>query len=205
MDSSGAAYADDQLGGRWNSHQDQLQSGRLSRSFRGTQSISNLLGYEPANVTKSSTISDDHEEPHLVFAAQVSTERAAVDHYLKGLINDSEMEQIRSENENVLSRLLSAYVFEDHVRVRSFLEDHPSTPELLLEAAAFLRKSFGDGVILQLQIPPDEELPLTIYAVALWEGTLEDARSALNKFDDTWWTTNGHRASGRIVVDYQLV
>ena len=207
MHSSAAAYATDQLGSEWySSDRTQPGRGRVTHPSRSTQSISNLLGRDFTFGTESSITSNEPVEFFSSFAAaQDPTGIAEDDDYLKSLINDNEIEQIRSENVNVLSKLLSVYVFENSITVRSFLEDHPSTPDLLLEAVPFLRESFGDGVILQLQIPPDEELPLTIYAVALWEGTLEGARLALNKFDETWWTANGHRALGRIVVDYQLV
>lgn len=206
MDNSGAAYATDQLGGAWiSSDQERRSRGRISHPPRSTQSISSLLGRDLAFGIGSSSRSNDSVESFSSAAAQRSIRVVEDNDYLENLINDNEIQQIRSENEHVLSRLLSFYVFEDGARVRSFLEDHPSTPDLLLEAVPFLKGSFGDRAILQLQIPPDEELPLTIYAVALCEGTLEDARLALNKFDESWWAVNGHRALGKIVVDYQLV
>jgi hypothetical protein len=135
----------------------------------------------------------------------VSAGKAEDSEYLKNLITDSEIEQIRSENKNLVNRLLSVYVFEDATKIRSFLEDHPSVPDVLSEAAPFLIKSFGESAILQLQIPPDEDIPVAVYAVALWDGPLEDARAALRAFDQMWWTANSQKTSGRIVFDYQLV
>ena len=206
MDSSSAAYSNEQLGSIWLPSQVSRQSGRILPSSRSTRSIGNLTGHDHAYMTGNAASSGKPVELLSSFAtAQVSIGSAGVDDYLEGLLNDSEIEQIRSENKSILSSLLSLYVFEDETSVRSFLEDHPSVTNLLLEAVPFLRESFGDGVILQLQIPPDEDLPLTIYAVALWEGALEGARAALRKFDDAWWTANGHRALGRIVIDYQLI
>jgi hypothetical protein len=201
MASSGSAYANDKLRSGWNSSQNQGQSGRIFQIPISTQSISDLLGRNHTDVAPH----EPTESLTSFASAQDSIVTPGADVYLQSLINDNEIEQIRSSNEFVLSRLLSVYVFDDETKVRSFLEDHPSTTHLLLEAVPFLRNSFGDDVILQLQIPQDEDAPPTIYTVALWEGTLDEARIALKKFDDTWWTAISHRALGRIVIDYQLV
>jgi len=207
MDTSFAAYADDQLGTGWNfSNYDQRRSGRISLASRSGRSISHLMGGPHEYGTKSPAMLDDFVQVLSSFAeAQVSEGAAESDDYLDKLITDNEIEQIRSANEDLFGRLLSAYVFEDAPKVRAFLGDHPSVSDFLLEVLPFLRESFGNGVILQLQIPSDEDLPVTIYAVALWDGTLDDVRVALNRFDESWWTANGHKASGRVVVDYQLV
>jgi hypothetical protein len=207
MDSSAASYANDQLGNGWNSFiQLERPSNRIAHTSRSRRSISHLLGGTHIYGTESQSRPVDLAGILSSFSAdQASIRTAENDDYLKSLITDNEIEQIRSENQDLLNGLMSVYVFEVATKVLPFLEDHPSVPHFLLEAVPFLRKSFGDSVILQLQIPPDEDVPLTIYAVALWDGAVEDATAALRKFDDSWWTANGHRASGKIVIDYQLV
>ena len=206
MGSSGSAYVFDQLGGESSPRQFRVESIRFRNTSRVSQSISNLLGREHPDVAANSRISYEPGESLGALAmVQNSAELAEDADYFNRLIDDREIAKIRFENQSLLDRLLSVYVFEDSAKVRSFLEDHPSTSSLLLEAIPFLRASFGVEAILQLQIPIDEDPPLTIYAVALWDGTLEDARRALDKFDAIWWTANCHRASGRIVIDYQLV
>jgi hypothetical protein len=208
MDASSAAYANDQLGGSASNSADkrERQTERNLLASRSRRSISHFLGGTQLERTESSSgLSMFGDMISSSAETQAFTGTSESEHYLKDLITDNEIEQIRLGNENLLTKLVSVYVFEDATKVRSFLEDHPSVPDFLLEAVPSLRESFGDGAILQLQISPDEDVPLTIYAIALWNGTLDDARVALNKFDASWWTANGPKASGRVVVDYQLV
>ena len=207
MDGSSASYANDQLGNGWKSFtRVERQSNRIANTSRSRRSISHLLGGTHIYGTESQTrpvglagiLSSFNTD-------QVSKGTAESDDYLGSLITDNEIEQIRFQNQDLLNGLRSVYVFEDATKVLPFLEDHPSVPHFLLEAVPFLKRSFGDSAILQLQIPPDEDVPLTICAVALWDGTVEDAAAALKRFDDSWWNANGHKASGKIVIDYQLV
>lgn len=207
MDRSAASYANDQLGYCWDSLSvPGRMINRATHIARSKRSISHLLGGSQANGPENQNRSGFQDESLSSFGAtNNSTVAAKSDDYLKTLITDNEIAQIRSENESLLNKLLSQYVFEDGTKVRTFLEDHPSVPHFLFEALPFLKKSFGDNAILQLQIPPDEDGPFTIYAVAIWEDTVEAARNALKNFDDSWWIANGHKASGKVVVDYQLV
>jgi hypothetical protein len=201
----GATYTNDQEGSDW---EPSVQSGgssfRTSPDSRARRSISSILGGAHTFENQSSTTSDDFSNLLSSFGAGSGKEPSG-DEYLKRLLTDNEIERIRSDNESLTEKLLSVFVFEDAKTVRSFLGDHPSIPDFLIGAAPLLKKSFGDSAVLQLQIPLDDEIPTTIYAVALWDGTLESARAALKKFDDAWGTSNSHTASGRIVFDYQLV
>jgi hypothetical protein len=105
----------------------------------------------------------------------------------------------------LIDLLQKEYIFEDRSKVTSFLEDRPSLPQVLLEAVTHLKESFGTHAIFQLQLPLEEDLPVAIYAVALWKESLQEARTALQHFDDSWWRESSKRASGRIVFDYQLI
>lgn len=207
MNSSGAAYVNDQLGNGWIfSAQGLPHLGRFGPALGSKQSIFSLLGQDHiAGNENYVTSNETFELISSLAAVQVSAEPIETPDHLRSLINENEIRQIRSDNEGVLRALLNIFVFEKNTRVRSFLEDHPSVSDLLLEAAPFLSQSFGDNAVLQLQIPPDEDIPVTIYAEALWEGTLEEARAALKNFDEAWWIANSRRASGRVVIDYQLV
>lgn len=177
MEESGASYANDQLGSGWGSATlSERPFGRIAAASKSRRSISHLLGGAYVYGAESSTRSDDYAEMLSTFGAnRVSAGIVESDDYLKNLITDNDIDQIRSENRDLLDSLLSVYVFEDGSKVRSFLEDHPSVPDVLSEAAPFLKKSFGDATILQLQIPPDEDIPVAVYAVALWDGPRGDA------------------------------
>jgi len=207
MSSSSAAYSKDQEGTVWSpfaSTRD--QSGRVSLRIQSRPSISNLLGGPHAFGGQAPTKYDDCAEGLSSFGAtSLSPGRDEGDDYLQSLITDNEVEQIRIQGESALNRLQSTYVFEDPNKLSAFLEDYPSVSDLLLVAAPLLKLSFGEGTVLHLQIPPEEDVPVTVYAVALCDGTLEDARIALHRFDDLWITDANQKGSGRVVFDYQLV
>jgi len=90
-------------------------------------------------------------------------------------------------------------------QVMTFLNDHRTLPQLLLEAVPQLKMSFGSGAIFALRAPIDEAGARALYAVAMWPGKVTDARKALARFDDTWWLANLRRASGYLTFTYELV
>jgi hypothetical protein len=117
---------------------------------------------------------------------------------------ESQMVEFFQEHEGQLHLLRREYVFDPADGVRLFLRDHRALPEILVEAAIELRRCFGNGVVLLLQVLEDEGAPVTIYGIVLWKDSLDSARAALQNFDETWWISTSRRASGSIVFDYQL-
>jgi hypothetical protein len=97
-----------------------------------------------------------------------------------------------------------AYVFVEPSSIKAFLQEHRALPELLLDAIPWLKRSFGDSATIQLQLMAEEDEPSTLYALILWTDTLESAQEALSRFDETWWLSNCRRASGNLIVDYEL-
>jgi hypothetical protein len=100
--------------------------------------------------------------------------------------------------------LLKAYVFEEDLIVREFLAVHRSVPQLLLEAVPVLKNFFGEIAVLNLRVISDESGVGTIYGIVSWQDTAEAARSALRKFDESWWIAASEKASGRVMFDYLL-
>jgi hypothetical protein len=101
--------------------------------------------------------------------------------------------------------LLESYVFENSLRVESFLKDHRGIVGLLLESAPHIKQHFGSDVAVKLVVGLEEDGSRTLQALAVWPGVLRDAKAALGALDRDWWLENGQRGSGNIILDYELV
>jgi hypothetical protein len=88
--------------------------------------------------------------------------------------------------------------------VATFLQEHRTIPDLLLQAAPNLKKYFGDAA-LTLRAPVDEDGSQTVYAVVLWPGDVTEVRHALDQFDDNWWLANSGPDAGSLSFTYELV
>jgi hypothetical protein len=207
MSASNAAYAEQFAENDWNipslhSFQRADTSNRKTDSSFYNLVSTGIIGSQPFyNSEGLIKIESSNEADRPFFGAPVNEGYM----YINTTFADRETGQARSEQQQLLDRLQQGYIFGERSKIVSFLEDRPSLPQILLEALPHLAESFGPSTTLQLQLPVEEDVPVAIYAVALWRGTLEDARTALQHFDDSWWSNSSKRASGRIVFDYQLV
>jgi hypothetical protein len=206
MSASNAAYAEQFTGSNWdipahqslqratgNTQAERSVFSRVSTGIFGSEHFYNnesLIKIVSLNEAMKPAFGDPLSESYV---------------YVNTFVPNQGMEQTQWERGLLIDRIQKDYVLEDRVKVRSFLEDRPSLPQILLEAVAHLKESFGTNVTLQLQVPLEEEVPASIYAVVLWTGGLQEARAALQRFDDSWWRESSKKASGRIVFDYQLV
>jgi hypothetical protein len=109
-----------------------------------------------------------------------------------------------AEHENNLRELRRHFVLPPDSSVATFLTEHRSIPQILLEARNHLSASFGPETVFVLRTAIDEAGPPTLYAVAMWPGTLHDVRDALAKFDD-WWIPHSRQASEYLNFTYELV
>jgi hypothetical protein len=128
--------------------------------------------------TQPAAIFDDLEKQMLAFAA---------DH-------DATLEEVRKY-----------FVLPNDSSVATVLSAHRGLVRILLEAVAPLRACFGAEYIFNLRAPIDDSGSRTLYAVAMWPGTVRDARSALAKFDDDWWIAQSRQAAGYLTFTYELV
>jgi len=119
-------------------------------------------------------------------------------------VTSLENEQFALVRKREIEDLQKAYVFEEDRLVREFVGAHRSVPQLLLEAVPVLKSFFGDTAVLQLRVISDESGIGTIYGIVLWRDAAEAARSALRKFDESWWIVASEKASGRVMFDYLL-
>jgi hypothetical protein len=89
--------------------------------------------------------------------------------------------------------------------VSSFLTEHRTMSQLLIEAIPHLKECFGEDAIFGLRILVDEAGSRTLYAVVMWPGAVIDVRNALCRFDETWWLAHSRQAAGHLVFTYELV
>jgi hypothetical protein len=97
------------------------------------------------------------------------------------------------------------FILPNDPSVATFLAEHGSLPQVLLEAVNPLRACFGKSTVFGLRAPIDESGSRTLYAVAMWPGKVRDARNALAKFDDDWWIAQSRQAAGYLTFTYELV
>jgi hypothetical protein len=108
-------------------------------------------------------------------------------------------------HEATLTEVQKYFVLPNDSSVATFLTEHRSLSQVLLEAVAPLRACFGAQTVFFLKAPIDESGSRTLYAVARWPGKVSDARSALAKFDEDWWIAQSRQAAGYLTFTYELV
>ncbi len=109
------------------------------------------------------------------------------------------------EHEAAIEDVRREFMLPSDASVVTFLSEHRTIPQILLEAATFLKGSFGADTIFSLRAPVDESGSRTLYAVAIWSGSMQEVRTAIARFDDAWWVANARRASGYLNFTYELV
>jgi hypothetical protein len=138
---------------------------------------------------------------------QADTQRRTNWSYDHSMFKDMERQILFGETEfqDTLDMLKSRFIFSNAEAVKDFLKTHRGLAAVLLEAAPYMAKAFGEKTPLALEIMPEDGLPHTIYALAMWRGECARSRNALNNFDESWLMRNLKKAAGRIVFDYELI
>ena len=77
--------------------------------------------------------------------------------------------------------------------------------EPLLEARGPLASAFGEAAVKKLTLVEDDEGFVTLFCLVLAPGGLEEARRALNSFDESWWLARSHEAGGKLNFDFELI
>jgi len=112
---------------------------------------------------------------------------------------------IAADSEATFEEVRKHFVLPNDSSVATFLREHRSLPQILVEAVAPLKACFGMQTVFGLRAPIDEAGSRTLYAVAMWPGKARDARNALARFDDDWWIAQSRQASGYLTFTYELV
>jgi hypothetical protein len=177
-----------------NAYQDSQTSGNNSiqiRSFgANTRILSALRGLGPFS---------SNPVYHAALAGPTQEGIALLEDY------EREMLVFQAETEAVLNNVRRCFVMPQDSSVVTFLQDHKTIPQILLEAIDRLRASFGIDTLFALKVLTEEGGPRMLYGVAMWPGSVEDARRALANFDDTWWIAHSRQASGHLTFTYELV
>jgi hypothetical protein len=118
--------------------------------------------------------------------------------------HETRMTDFAAEHEAVLREIRKSYVFPPDASVTLFLTEHRSISQLLLEAVPHLDACFGQDAVFHLRAPIDESGFQTLYAVAIWPGSVGCVRDALAAFDH-WWTPQSGRARGHLTFTYELI
>jgi hypothetical protein len=109
------------------------------------------------------------------------------------------MEDFRDESQ----RLDEAYVIEQPVLTLRFIGENQLT-ETLLDAREHLAVAFGKNAIKTLSVRRDDEGFETLFCLVKLRGDAHSAMSALNEFDDRWWSAYPRRSPGRLNFDFEL-
>jgi hypothetical protein len=105
---------------------------------------------------------------------------------------------------SVLAVLEQAYVLEDRSAIRTFIERNRLL-EPLLEARGPLTSAFGEAAVKKLTLVEDDEGFVTLFCLIQVPGGLEEARRALNSFDESWWLARSGQVGGKLNFDFDLV
>jgi hypothetical protein len=105
---------------------------------------------------------------------------------------------------SALRPLEQAYVLEDRSAIPAFIKQYRLL-EPLLEARGPLTAAFGEATVKKLTLVEDDEGFVTLFCFVLVPGGLDEARWALNSFDDSWWLAHSHETGGKLNFDFELV
>ena len=123
-----------------------------------------------------------------------------------GVIQDAYWQKLNREvpSNRATKGLEEAYVIEDRSAVGSFIEEN-RLRGLLSEAVGFLNASFGRVSIKTLRLMRDDEGFQALFCLIRIPGDMQEARRALQEFDEQWWLTHCERAVGMLNFDFELV
>lgn len=118
---------------------------------------------------------------------------------------EGQMARFQAQTDDLLAQVRKNFILPRDPAAESFLNDHKSLPEILIESLPALRAAFGESAVLTFNAPLDEGGSRTAYATVVWPGSLATAREALARFDDEWWIRRASTAFGRLTFTYELV
>lgn len=107
-------------------------------------------------------------------------------------------------HDSSLGGLEQAYVLEDRSGIAAFIKRNRLL-ELLIEARGPLAAAFGESAVKKLALVEDDEGFITLFCLILIPGSSDEARRALNSFDETWWLARSGQVGGKLNFDFDLV
>ncbi len=102
--------------------------------------------------------------------------------------------------------IVKVYSISNPKEVFRFLQEHPSLPEVVWEAAHVLRYIFGLDTPLELKLLRDPETgEEELFAFVHVDAPVEEALQKLDVFDDEWFLDKQGIVNGRFNVDVVFV
>jgi hypothetical protein len=117
---------------------------------------------------------------------------------------ENQMAAFALEHEGFLQQIRKHFVLPADSSVTTFLTEHRSIPQTLVEAVGHLKECFGADTVFRLGTTADEAGLRTLHIAVIWPGRVVDARTALAKFDD-WWLDRVRPGAGYLTFTYELV
>ncbi len=103
-----------------------------------------------------------------------------------------------------LGTLEQVYVLEDRSAIPAFIKRNQLL-NLLLEAREPLTCAFGEATAKKLALVEDDEGFVTLFCSVLVPGSSDEARRALDSFDERWWLARSREADGKLNFDFELI
>jgi hypothetical protein len=102
------------------------------------------------------------------------------------------------------STLEHTYVLDDRPAIQAFMKRNRLLGHLL-DARAPLISAFGEATVKRLSLVEDDDGFVTLFCFVLVPGGLDEARWALDSFDESWWLGRSPQAAGKLNFDFELI
>ncbi len=98
------------------------------------------------------------------------------------------------------------YQFRNHGEVQTFLREHASLVNVLLEALPRVAHRFGQASQIALEVVADpEDHDRKLFAFILTALPAEAALELRDQFDNEWWLDASERAQGQLIFDVEFI
>ena len=89
------------------------------------------------------------------------------------------------------------------VKVTRFLFSHSAITNILADAVGNLGRSFGQDIVVALDVVDDDRDHQSLYVIVMWRGSAEDAEAHLEDFEERWWLNQP--AQPGLTFTYELI
>ncbi len=103
---------------------------------------------------------------------------------------------------SAIDHVKKEFVFRNAAAVSSFLEDHRTVPQGLIEALPDLRKHFGQDTVFALEVWAEEGVR-ELYVFAIWYGAASEGMQSTIAFNEAW-AERSCALGARVNVSYEL-
>ncbi len=87
---------------------------------------------------------------------------------------------------SALQQLRVYFLLPEESSVEEVLSEEPALTQILVDSVPHLKSCFGSDAVLALRAPLDDSGVRELYALVLWPGGVDELRSALARFDESF-------------------